>query len=117
MNPTAENRWGSNEEFLAAKLRVTEAELGTAILNRARWDKLRDDRRLLVFLQGRTQAPDFQGLRDDLGRISEGYLRVPELNSPRRKATDCLSLWAADLAVLDRLPPALSADTRLAQQC
>ena len=31
-----------------------------------------------------------------------------ERDSLRRKATEFLSLWPSDLAVLDRLPPALS---------
>jgi hypothetical protein len=114
LSPNTEARWGSSEEFLAAKLHATEAEMGTAILNRTRWDKLRDDRRLLVFLQWRIQAADFESVRSELGRISEGYLRVPELNSPRRKAMDCLSLWASDLAVLDHLP---AQGTPSAEQC
>jgi hypothetical protein len=118
LEPNADSRWGSCEEFLAAKLRATEAEMATAILNRGRWDRLRDDRRLLMFLQWRTQAADFEGVRAELDRISDGRLRVPELNSPRRKAMDCLALWAPDLAVLDERRPGLpAADTASAQQC
>ena len=104
MKPNTETQWGSTEEFLAARLHTTEAEMATAILNRTRWDRLRDERRLLVFLRTRTQAADFESVRAELNRINQGYVRVPELDSPRRKAADCLSLWASDLAELDELP-------------
>jgi len=91
----------TTEEFLGAKLRLTQAEMNSAILNRTRWEKLRDDCRLLTFLQQRSGAADFGSVQSDLTRISEGGLRVPDVDGPRRKAADCLKLWAADLQALD----------------
>jgi len=75
--------------------------MGQAILNRSRWDKLREESRLLTFLNRRAAAPDFQGVREELTRIAEGRTRVPELSSPRTQATDSLRLWATTLLSLD----------------
>jgi len=91
----------TTDEFLTEKLGATRAELGTAILNRGRWDKLREDCRMLVFLQERSAAADFQGVRQELQRIAEGQFRVPDIGGPRRKAEDCLRLWANDLEAVD----------------
>ncbi len=97
-----QGQWESSEQFLTEKLRATEAEMGTAILNRTKWDKLRDDRRMLVYLQSRANAADFQGVREELNRISEGRIRVPDLGSPRTKAANCLALWTSDLQALEQ---------------
>ena len=83
------------------KLAASRAELGTSILNRSRWDKVREDCRMLVFLQGRAAAADFEGVRQELQRIAVGSLKVPDISGPRRKAEDCLRLWANDLATMD----------------
>src|SRR5437867_1356395 len=101
MKTDSNGRWTSSQDFLAEKLGAIRAEMGRAILNRGRWDNLRDDSRMLVFLQGRAGAPDFQGVREELNRIADGRLRVPELSGPRRKATDCLRGWATELQDLD----------------
>ena len=90
------------EEFLTAKLSAAREEMGDAILNRGRWEKLRDDCRMLVFLQERTEAVDFQGVRGELQRIAEGRIGVPDISGPRRKAEDCLQHWAKELEGLDR---------------
>jgi hypothetical protein len=91
----------TTDEFLAEKLGATRAELDTAILNRGRWEKLREDCRMLVFLQARSAAVDFQGVRQELQRVAEGQRKVPDVSGPRRKAEDCLRLWATDLETLD----------------
>jgi len=94
-------RWEAHAVFIAEKLTATRGEMGGVILNRMRWEKLRDDCRMLAFLQERAAAGDFQGIREELNRIAEGRLRVAEVSGPRRKATDCLQLWATDLQALD----------------
>jgi hypothetical protein len=104
-----DGRWAPSREFLATKLGVTQTEMGTAILNRSRWDKLREESRLLVFLNRRADAPDFQGVREELNRIAEGRMRVPELSTPRTQATDCLRLWQTALLSLDQPVPAAPA--------
>ena len=96
-----DDRWVPSREFLSAKLGATQAEMGTAILNRARWDKLREESRLLTFLNRRAAELDFQGVREELNRIAEGWVRVPELTSPRTQAADCLRVWATALRSLD----------------
>ncbi len=88
------------EEFLSAELATTQAELNTAILNRNRWDSLREDRRMLQFLQRRAAAPDFQGVEAELRAIAEGRTRVPEIDGPRRKAEDCLRAWEKGLTAI-----------------
>lgn len=97
-----DGRWAPSREFLATKLGVARAEMAMAILNRSRWEKLREESRLLSFLDGRANAPDFQGVRDELGRIADGRVRVPELSVPRTQAAHCLRLWETDLLSLDR---------------
>lgn len=84
-------------EFLAEELSKTQAALGTAILNRRRWDILREDHRMLGFLQERANAVDFQGVKVELQRIAEGRFTIPGIDGPRRKAEDCLRRWAGDL--------------------
>jgi hypothetical protein len=91
----------TTDEFLTVKLAASRAELDTSILNRNRWDKVRDDCRMLVFLQGRAAAVDFQSVRQELQHIAEGSLKVPDITGPRRKAEDCLRLWANDLKTVD----------------
>jgi len=91
----------STDEFIAAKLSATRAEMGTAILNRGRWDKLREDCRILEFLKLRSEAPDFQGVREELNRVTEGRLRVPDISGPRGKAAECLKRWDVDLKALE----------------
>jgi hypothetical protein len=91
----------TTDQFLAVKLAESRAELDTSMLNRNRWDKIREDCRILVFLQGRAAAVDFQGVRQELHRIADGSLRVPDISGPRRKAEDCLRLWANDLEAVD----------------
>jgi hypothetical protein len=103
---TNDERWAPSREFLAAKLGVAQAEMATVILNRSRWEKLREESRLLTFLNLRADAPDFQGVREELKRIVDGRLRVPELSAPRTQATDCLRLWATVLLSLDSVTPA-----------
>jgi len=85
------------QEFLASELGATQAELGTAILNRTRWDKLREDRQLLLFLQERAERADFRGLRAELQGIADGQLKIPSLPGPRARASDCLLRWAEAL--------------------
>ena len=82
------------EEFLEAELSKTQAELGTVILNRGRWDKLRENRQMLVFLHERSAGLDFKGLRSELRSIADGQLKVPSVPGPRTQATDCLRRWA-----------------------
>ena len=91
----------TTDEFLAVRLAASRAELGTSILNRNRWDKIRDDCRMLELLQGRAAAVDFQGVRQELRRIADGNLSVPAISGPRRKAEDCLRLWTNDLDDVD----------------
>ncbi len=98
---TGNERWAPSREFLAAKLGVAQAEMATAILNRSRWEKLREESRLLTFLNLRADAPDFQGVREELNRIADGRMRVPELSVPRTQAADRLRLWATALLSLD----------------
>ena len=87
----------TTEEFLRAELTRTQAELSEAILNRTRWDSLREDRQMLLFLQRRSSAPDFRGVKAELQLIAEGQTRVQELSGPRRKAQDCMRGWAKKL--------------------
>jgi hypothetical protein len=91
----------TTDEFLAEKLGTTRAELNRAILNRGRWDQLREDCRMLTFLQERSAAADFQGVRHELQRIAQGQFTVPDVGGPRRKAADCLRLWEHDLDTVD----------------
>lgn len=92
----------TTDAFLTTKLAASRAELGTSILNRSRWEKVRDDCRMLTFLQGRAAAVDFQGVQHELQRIAAGSLSVPDITGPRRKAEDCLRLWVDDLPAVDR---------------
>src|SRR6266571_3558528 len=89
------------EEFLSTEIAKTQAELSTAILNRSRWDALCEDRRMLLFLQRRAGAPDFQGVQTELELIAQGRTRVPEISGPRRKAEDCLRDWTGALHDLE----------------
>jgi hypothetical protein len=88
-------------EFLALKLGAARAELDTVILNRNRWDKVREDCRMLVFLQGRSTAPDFRGVRRELECVMDGQSHVPDVSGPRRKAADCLAYWEQDLKAIE----------------
>jgi len=90
----------TTEEFLSAEMARTQAELNVAILNRSRWDALCEDRRMLLFLQLRAGAPDFQGVEAELRLIAEGRMRVPEIGGPRRKAQDCLRDWTIKLGAI-----------------
>jgi hypothetical protein len=99
---TGDERWAPSREFLSAKLAVAQAEMATAILNRTRWEKVREESRLLTFLNRRTDAADFQGVGEELNRIADGRMRVPELGAPRTQAADCLRLWASALLSLDQ---------------
>jgi hypothetical protein len=90
----------TTEEFLSAELARTQVQLDTAILNRSRWDALCEDRRMLLFLQRRAVAPDFQGVAAELRLIAEGRIRVPEIGGPRRKAEDCLRDWTNKLSAI-----------------
>lgn len=90
----------TTEEFLSAELARTEVELNGAILNRGRWDVLREDRRMLLFLQHRAAGPDFQGIEAELHLIAEGRIKVPEIGGPRRKAEDCLRDWTTKLGAI-----------------
>jgi|SRR5581483_8608185 len=98
---TDDARWTPSREFLAEKLSATRAEMGSVILNRTRWSNLREEAKLLAFLVDRADAPDFQGVQEELGRIAEGRLRVPDLSAPRTQAASCLRLWASALLSLD----------------
>jgi hypothetical protein len=88
-------------EFLAAKLDEVERELSGAILNRSRWTALCEDRKLLVFLEARSHAPDFSGMAWELERIAAGQATVPGIDGPRRKASNFLRVWAAQIHALD----------------
>ena len=90
----------TTDEFLSAEMARTQGQLNAAILNRARWDALCEDRRMLTFLQHRAQAPDFQGIEAELRRIAEGRIRPPDLGQPRRKAEDCLRDWTEQIAAI-----------------
>ena len=90
----------TTQEFLSTEIARTQAELGTAILNRGRWNALCDDRRMLLFLQRRAGSADFEGVAAELRLIAEGRTRVPEIDGPRRKAEDCLRDWTKQLAVI-----------------
>jgi hypothetical protein len=90
----------TTDEFLSAELAHTQAELSGPILNRGRWDSLREDRRMLQFLQGRTAAPDFAGVEAELRLIAEGRIRVPEIDGPRGKAESCLRSWRTTLGTI-----------------
>jgi hypothetical protein len=100
--PHDEARWDSSREFLARKLEAAKAELATVILNRSRWDKVRDETRLLTHLNARAATLDFQGIREELNRIAEGRMRVPELSAPRTQASNYLQLWEPALLALDQ---------------
>jgi hypothetical protein len=91
----------STPEFLAAKAGEVEQKLQGAVLNRSRWSALYEDRKLLVFLDERSRAPDFSGLELELQRIATGHVRVPGIDGPRRKAADYLRVWAAQIHALD----------------
>jgi len=88
------------QEFIAGQLHATQAELSTAILNRGRWDRLREDRQLLLFLQEQVDGAPARDLRVELQQIADGSVRVPALTSSRAKAADCLRRWATDLVAL-----------------
>jgi len=90
----------TTDEFLSAELAQTQDELNGAILNRSRWDALCEDRRMLLFLQRRTAAPDFEGVEAELRLIAEGRIRVPEIEGPRRKAENCLRDWMKKLGTI-----------------
>ena len=90
----------TTDEFLSTEIARTQLELNSPILNRSRWDALCEDRRMLVFLQGRAGAPDFQGVEAELHLIAEGRIRVPEIGGPRRKAEDCLRVWNEKLGAI-----------------
>lgn len=90
----------TTEEFLSAELARTQIELDSAILNRGRWNALCEDRRMLLFLQRRAAAPDFQGVGAELQLIAEGRTRVPEIDGPRRKAEECLRDWTKKLSAI-----------------
>jgi hypothetical protein len=90
------------DEFITAELSKTQTEMSTPILNRGHWDVLREHRQMLVFLQQRTQAVDFQGLRLELRRIADGIAKVPQISGPRRRAEECLQHWGE---ALDGLEP------------
>lgn len=90
----------TTDEFLSAELAHTQAELSSPILNRNRWDSLREDRRMLLFLQNRTAAPDFVGVEAELRLIAEGRIRIPEMDAPRQKAESCLHNWMTTLGTI-----------------
>lgn len=90
----------TTDEFLSAELAQTQAALSGPILNRSRWDSLCEDRRMLLFLQRRTEAPDFEGVEAELRLIAEGRIRVPEIDGPRRKAESCLRGWMTKLGTI-----------------
>ena len=90
----------TTEEFLSTEIARTQAALDVAILNRSRWDALCEDRRMLLFLQRRLAAPDFQGVEAELRLIAEGRTKVPDVGGPRRKAADCLRDWTEKLGAL-----------------
>jgi hypothetical protein len=92
-------------EWLTEQAQQTRTELGTAILNRRHWDRLREELRLYEFLQERATAVDFVGLRGELQRIVEGSVRVPSLGNPRRTAADNLQRWSQDLDLLAEPQP------------
>ena len=87
----------TTEEFLSSEIAKTQAELGVAILNRGRWDALCEDRRMLLFLQRRAGAADFEGVAAELRLIADGRTKVPDIDGPRRKAEDCLRGWTKKL--------------------
>ena len=87
----------TTEEFLRAELTRTQAELSRAILNRGLWDSLREDRQMLLFLERRSSAADFHGVKAELQLIADGQSKVIELSGPRRKALDCMRDWAKKL--------------------
>ncbi|MEA2642832.1 MAG: hypothetical protein QOF51_4226 [Chloroflexota bacterium] len=87
-------------EFLAGQLQDTQVELGTAILNRGRWEKLREHRQMLLFLQeqaAQTATMDFHGLRSELKDIAGGHVKPPNMPGPRTTAADLLQRWATVL--------------------
>jgi hypothetical protein len=87
----------TTEEFLSAEIARAQEALNGVTLNRIRWDALCEDRRMLLFLQRRAAAPDFEGVEAELRLIAEGRTRVPEIERPRRKAEDCLRDWTNKL--------------------
>jgi hypothetical protein len=89
-------------EFVNAELGTTEAELGTAILNRSRWDALRENRQMLLHLQACLTSTASGNLRAELQRIVEGSVRVPTISGSRTKAADFLRRWASTLDRLDQ---------------
>ena len=91
----------TGEEFISEKLRETVAALDVGVLNKGKWDALREDRRMLVFLQQRAAAPDFEGVRSELQRVVDGHVRVPDISGPRARAADCLHNWRIELEGLD----------------
>src|SRR5439155_27267781 len=87
----------TTEEFLSSEIAKTQAELGVAILNRGRWDALREDRRMLLFLQRRAGSADIESVAAELRLIADGPTRGPDIDGPRRKAAACLSDWKKKL--------------------
>lgn len=88
-------------EFIAAQLATTQAELSIPILNRAKWNALCEDRRMLLHLQERAAQSGFPGVRVELQEIAEGRSSVPNIGSSRGKAAEYLRRWAEKLDVLD----------------
>jgi hypothetical protein len=95
----------TTEEFLSGEIIKTQVELDKAILNRRRWDSLCDDRRMLLFLQRRAGAADFEGVSEELTLIAGGQTTVPEISGSRRKALDCLRDWTSALAQIEAAQP------------
>jgi hypothetical protein len=87
-------------EFLSAELARTQTELHAPILNRARWDALCEDRRMLAFLMHRADAADFQSIEAELNEIAAGRVRPPQVEQPRRQAEACLRDWTQQLAAI-----------------
>jgi hypothetical protein len=85
------------QEFIAAELLETQDALSRAILNRRKWDLLREDQRVLEFLQARAGALDFRGVRVELECMARGEFSVPGIAGSRSKAQECLRRWAANL--------------------
>jgi hypothetical protein len=85
------------QEFIAAELLETQAALGRAILNRRQWDLLRENQRVLEFLQARAGALDFRGVRVELECMARGEFSVPGIVGSRSKAQECLRRWAGNI--------------------
>jgi len=52
---------------------------------------------MLLFLQRRAGAADFEGVAAELRLIADGRTKVPDIDGPRRKAEDCLRGWTKKL--------------------